>query len=192
MVSGKGSSFEREMSRYLSKWWTNGERDDIFWRNRVKVTSKTPNAERQLGDITAFHTLGLPFVEMFNIELKIGYSHKSGGRKIAWDLLDVIDSKKTDDNLLLINFWKQCLSDAELSNRIPILIFKRDMHKPVVCINTDYFSEIKNYLGKLCVKNIIFNYKDVYSLRLYDMEDFFNWMTPEIIKHIHRLLNNGK
>jgi hypothetical protein len=187
MTSDKGSSFEREISRYLSKWWTNNERDDVFWRNRVKVTSKTPNAERQLGDITAFHTIGLPFVEMFNVELKIGYSHKSGGKKIAWDLLDTIDSKIADDNLLLVQFWKQCKFDAELSGRIPILIFRRDRHQPVACIDYNSFSKIRNYIGDLDAKNISFNYRNEYSIRLYNMEDFFNWMAPETIKHLHHI-----
>jgi len=208
----KGQNFEREESRFLSLWWTENKMDDIFWRQRVKITSKTPHAERQLGDITAVHTIGLPFVEMFNVELKAGYSRqttkqakknndKRNEKRIKagkepkplsvhntpWDLLDVIDSNKIDDNLEIIQFWDQCKSDAELSGRIPLLIFKRDFHLPVVVINensfgwseiTDHLNDLKSRKMKLFLKGEI--------LTFYRHDDFFEWLDPETIKIIHR------
>lgn len=212
MASEKGQDFERVESRFLSLWWTKNERDDIFWRNRVKVTSKTPNAERQLGDVTAFHTIGLPFVEMFNVELKAGYSKMKtkqakkdndkrnekriqagkepiplNVRNTPWDLLDIIDGKGIDDNLEILNFWKQCLSDAQLSGRIPLLIFKRDFHLPVVCIDTSYFSEIIECQGNLLSRRIIMadeNNRNI--LAFYRHSDFFQWLNPNTIKLIHQ------
>lgn len=209
MSSSKGQEFEREQSRFLSLWWTDGQKDDIFWRNRVKVTSKTPNAERQLGDLTAFHTIGLPFVEMFNIELKSGYSKtrfkqakkandernkkrfEKGKEPIAlsvknvpWDLLDIIDGKSIDDNLEILNFWRQCESDAKLSNRIPLLIFKRDFHLPVVCIQKTTFHDIFDYQGQSIIRFINLFLGDDF-LTFYRHSDFFEWLNPETIKIIH-------
>ena len=219
MSNQKGQNFEREESRFLSLWWTDGEIDDIFWRQRVKITSKTPHAERQLGDITAVHTIGLPFVEMFNVELKAGYSRqttkqakknndkrnekriKNGKepkslsvRNIPWDLLDVIDSNKIDDSLEIIQFWNQCESDAELSGRIPLLIFKRDFHLPVVVINGNSFgwSEIINYKNNLKSRKINLFLSKNKELTFYRHEDFFEWLDPETIRFIHSQKINGR
>jgi len=42
----KGSSFEREICTILSKWWTNNERDDVFWRTAgsgARATTRSKN-----------------------------------------------------------------------------------------------------------------------------------------------------
>lgn len=211
MANSKGQDWEREESRFLSLWWTSNKRDDIFWRNRVKVTTKTPNAESQMGDLTAQNSIGLPFIEMFNIELKAGYSHSTTKQKAAehkkrnekrikegkeplpmsvrnvpWDLLDVIDGKSIDDNLKILQFWGQCERDASITHRIPLLIFKRDFHLPVVCIEAGSMGLIKEYQGELLVRRILLcDHNNTKILCLYRHSDFFEWLKPEIIKLIH-------
>lgn len=180
----KGSSFERDTCRALSLWWTHGQRDDVFWRNRTRVTSKTPNRERQLGDMTATHTSGLPFIEVFNAELKIGYSKTKAGKKhrvIPWDLLDLIDGK----GRTFIGFWEQTLEDAVVSNRIPMLIFKRDYHTPVVCLFHTDVEKLED-LNNDCM---IYPYLSatlglIYTetIDLYSFDKFFEWLRPETVR----------
>lgn len=214
MTNAKGQDFEREESRFISLWWTNNDRDDIFWRNRVKITSKTPNAERQLGDLTCNHTIGLPFIETFSVELKAGYSKskltsmkkkneelnkkriKEGKepkalsvRNVPWDLLDIVDGRQIDDELVIFKFWEQCLSDAELSGRIPLLIFKRDFHCPTVCVNLKDFKEIIGHIGDPPERNIVLSIKKDKKLSFFRHSDFFEWLTPEAIKAVHRSKN---
>lgn len=210
MKSDKGAAFEREESRFLSLWWSGQQKDDIFWRNRTRITSKTINAERQCGDLQAFHTDGLPFAEVFNVELKAGYSTKktdSTNKKVAagkaikkqtvrnvpWDLLSVIDSKTVDDNLVILNFWYQCESDAEKSGRIPLLIFKRDFHSPVVVIQPLDFREIENYAGILPGRSLSLVDRNIgLKLSLYRHEDFFEWLRPSAVLTFHELKREGK
>ncbi|MBM3120244.1 MAG: hypothetical protein FJ006_12010, partial [Chloroflexi bacterium] len=58
-MSSKGASFERDISRQLSLWWTHGERDDVFWRSSMSGGRATVRAKKgqktayQNGDITA-------------------------------------------------------------------------------------------------------------------------------------------
>jgi hypothetical protein len=187
--------------------------DDIFWRNRVKITSKTPHAEKQMGDITCTHSIGLPFIETFNLELKSGYARVTVNRakkmlaqrnaerarkgkppaltavsNSQWDLLDVIDSDKIDDNLAILKFWKQCDEDARLSQRIPLLIFKRDFHDPVVCIEYPTFQKagIVDKLGDIRSRRIeLIDNSQHLHLDLYRHDNFFNWLKPETIKFVH-------
>lgn len=76
---GKGSDYERLLCERLSLWWTDGERDDVFWRTagsgarattRHKAGKKTNG---QHGDIGALDTVGAPLVSVLSIELKRGY-----------------------------------------------------------------------------------------------------------------------
>lgn len=86
---GKGSAFEREISRQLSLWWSAGmgkkSRDDIFWRattsgaratTRLKKNKRTAGAH---GDITATDPIGKPFMDCVTIECKRGYKNTTAG-----------------------------------------------------------------------------------------------------------------
>jgi hypothetical protein len=201
MARDKGQKFERETARAISLWWSGGERDDVFWRNRVRITSKAFNAQQQCGDLQACHTSGLVFTEIFSIELKSGYSKKktdSTKKKIAagkavkaqkvrnvpWDLLEVIDSAVIDDNLVILSFWKQCLSDAQLSGRIPILIFKRDFHSPVVVVDPVDFLFFQDWCGPFPPRRLRLIGIDL-DLCFYRYDDFFEWLTPEAVMALH-------
>jgi hypothetical protein len=158
----------------------------VFWRNRTRVTSKTPNAERQLGDLTTVHTIGLPFIEVFNVELKTGYSKTKKGKKhrvIPWDLLDLIDGK----GRIFLEFWHQTATDAILSKRFPMLIFKRDYHTPVVVMRRTDMFVLDGWIGpvgclNLSVLDAFYDGMDFGPLDLYPFDKFFKWLRPETVK----------
>lgn len=202
--SGKGGGFERDQCRALSLWWSNSSDSDIFWRRRTRKTGKSKSIRYQLGDIIAEDAIGAPFFETFNVELKSGYSKTRSGpriKNIPWDLLDVIDynermaQNKKRAAPVILGFWEQTKRDAELSSRIPLLIFKRDYHVPVVCVDWDTIYMLDLFLGALP--------KKVQMLRLDALDlgvelvfirsqEFFNWLTPEVVKVIHSKRKEGK
>lgn len=127
----KGSSFEREICRQLSLWWTDEKRDDIFWRSassggratqRMKQGKFTAGA---CGDICAVDPKGNRLMKMFTIELKCGRSHGNPG--------DLIDSR----GLITKDKWIQTMIQAMTSARDArsqswLIISHRDMRQSCV------------------------------------------------------------
>ena len=73
----KGGAYERELSKRLSLWWTNGEFSDVFWRTSnsggratIRQNQRTSN---QYGDIGSTHKCSEPFTDICTIEAKRGY-----------------------------------------------------------------------------------------------------------------------
>lgn len=79
----KGSAFEREFCGHLSRWWTNGADDAVFWRTagsggRSTVRSRSgKRTANQAGDVCAIDPIGQPLIDKVTFELKRGYSHAS-------------------------------------------------------------------------------------------------------------------
>ena len=88
-MAGKGASFEREICKELSAWWTDNARTDVFWRTsisggRAKVRSRQGKSTfGQYGDIQATDPIGQPLIDFCTIELKRGYKGATVG-----DMLD--------------------------------------------------------------------------------------------------------
>lgn len=126
----KGASFEREVSKQLSLWWTDGERDDVFWRSsmsggRATVRGKQGKATaNQYGDITATDSIGEPLVSKVVIELKRGYKN--------WSVMDTLDSP-TPHTTQFHKFLQQVLAACKLADTNHfLLICKRDRRQPIV------------------------------------------------------------
>lgn len=135
---GKGSEFERYICREFSNWWTDGERDDIFWRSdtsgaRAKFRSKQGKLTfGQHGDIQAIDPIGVPLTRLCTIELKRGYGNASIG-----DMLDVSENMATQT---WERFVRQVREDQVISGTpYWMLITKRDCHKVVIFIPWDFY-----------------------------------------------------
>lgn len=80
-MSAKGGAFEREISKKLSLWWSEGKRDDIFWRSSQSGGRATFRGKKgkdtfgSHGDIAALDPIGAPLIKLFCFELKTGKSH---------------------------------------------------------------------------------------------------------------------
>ena len=76
----KGSSFERELCKDLSEWWTRDRRDDVFWRTAGSGARATTRGKRgrktagAAGDVCATDPIGDPFTRLITLELKRGYN----------------------------------------------------------------------------------------------------------------------
>ena len=98
--SKKGNPFELEVCRLLSRWWSGGARDDVFYRTggsggratrRGRAGRGTAN---QCGDVGASDPDGRPLTLLLALEIKRGYSRdtlhdlldRPGGRASAYEL----------------------------------------------------------------------------------------------------------
>ena len=167
-------------------------RDDIFYRtdgSGSRFTSRKKsgkNTAYQGGDITFSDPIGEPLIKNWNIELKTGYGTKSKvkdkDKKVIkeiierWDILDLIDSKQKEP--VLMKMWKQCETDAKLTNREPILIFRRNNRKPCIMFLIKYFNILSDYFGD-SKKNEVALLYSTYSCLVFTLKDFFEWI-PDI------------
>lgn len=82
----KGGNFERAICVDLSRWISDGESDDVFWRTagsgarsttRRKKSESTKNSAGDIGLLDPDHELGKRFLDTFLVELKVGYSTRT-------------------------------------------------------------------------------------------------------------------
>ena len=184
-MSGKsrGSAFEREVAELFSLWWTDGERDDIFYRSHSsggRFTARKKGGKDtalQGGDITCTDPTGEPLVRAWNMELKTGYGTKTKSGLIRWDILDFIDSRQRTP--ILMNMWEQCKRDADLTGREPVLIFRRNNRLPCIMFTHKYYSKLIDYLGDSPPSITIEFFSSielaVCSYKIISLDRFFVW-----------------
>lgn len=193
----KGGNAEREVAKLLSLWWSEGERDDIFGRSDGSGARFTQRRKRgkdtanQGGDITFIDSDGEPLIKAWSIECKTGYGKKkhirdkkhgidSNGKgdvvasvQERWDILDLFDSKQKEP--VLIKFWNQCQRDATLTNRTPVLIFRRNQREICICFNKRYLEEMQMFYGNVFFPKMIVEIEKV-SLAVMSLKSFIAWI----------------
>ncbi len=126
---GKGSTFERWFCKRLSLWWTDGKRDDVFWRtagsggratNRHRTGLSTAGG---YGDIMAVDVVGQQFLDVFTLELKRGYS--------TAHVMDLVDKGKAP-----ITKWEgfvqQAIASAKQAKSLSwMIVSQRDRRVPM-------------------------------------------------------------
>ncbi len=132
----KGSQFERDICRLLSRWVTDGKRDDCFWRSamsggRATVAKKAGRDVRQAGDITSVSPEGHALTNLFFIETKF---YKS----LA------IDSFILENKGPLAAFWKEACKKARSHKLLPMLIAKENRREPLIIVSSRSLSKICN------------------------------------------------
>ena len=138
--SAKGFGFERKLSVIFSEWWTEGERDDVFWRTEGSGSRATSRAKRgkmtrfQYGDMTFTDPIGQPMIEAINFEFK---NYKT------YDLLSAFT--QTDPNKSWLVFWAETRVDAALSGRTPVLITKKNQHKMIMWMPRALFNALYSF-----------------------------------------------
>lgn len=142
-TSAKGGEFERDICRLLSKWWTDGARDDIFWRTsgsgaRAHVRHRAgAGTAGQYGDIAATDPIGAPLIDVFTIELKRGYSEYT-----VHDLLDKTPSAGIQE---WDRFFAQAIESHEQAGSLSwLMITRRDRRVPLVWLPVQTFHELRH------------------------------------------------
>lgn len=138
----KGSSFERDICRTISLWWSNGRHDDMFWRSatsgarattRRKVGKKTRGHN---GDIAATDSDGERLMDCITFELKRGYASST-----FQDMLDAHDHAAEQ-------VWESWIAQAmeawSASGSFAwALVVRRDQRQALICIPQFLYRELK-------------------------------------------------
>lgn len=149
MVNGKnkGSSYEREISKKLSLWLSEGKRDDILWRTqnsggRFTIRRKKGiDTQNQDGDITSTDPSAQFFSDIFTVELK---------RYKDINLWSIITGKGGG----LMSFWEQTCRQAESSNKIPILIAKQNQKPDLWISNRLFYKVVRDYFKEIPILQV--------------------------------------
>lgn len=144
---GKGSEFERQLCKKLSMWWSNGTRDDLYWRSSMSGGRATIRGRQHkstaghYGDITSTDTVGRELTQLFVLEAKRGYQECSVG-----DLLDAGPRNKP----MIEEWFQQAIHERELA-QVPgwLLITRRNNRETVVFMPWDMFQLLCSYGAKL-------------------------------------------
>ena len=173
MASNKGSMFERDISKYLSKWLTGSEKPYQYWRMPGSGALATISEENVglSGDVRSLTREAEFLTRIFSLELKNGYPKTSFWQHFA-------DIK----NFGIRDFWSQCCGDAEKSNKRPMLIYRKKGRKPLVGIDIHTYMEVCVHLGSLSSISMRFKDLEYVTLELFDFYSFFDIITPDIIK----------
>lgn len=170
----KGNKFERDISRFLTKWLTGKEKPYMFFRNDASGGLSTIHRENthMTGDIKHLHEDSKFFTDIFSIECKDGYPKTSLHQHFKSERFNI---KK---------FWEQALNDANKANKNPMLIFKKKNQKAIVGISYYIDRKLKKYLKEK--NSIIFRWNDIDDCIFYDITDFFEIEPFELKKVLTR------
>jgi len=173
----KGGEFERDISKFFTKWLTGKEKPYKFWRMPASGALATIHDENidMAGDIRALDKDGRFLIDLFCIECKTGYPKTS-----FWQFFS-----KSDFKLKL--FWLQTIEETPIG-RYPMLIYRKKGRKSVLGINNHIRIRLNDYIEDLDF--IMFSWKDIkYQLFLYDLEMFWSRVLPKNIKDVIRDLS---
>jgi len=181
----KGGNFENEIAKKLSLWLTKGKRDDLVCRTdssggrgTIRTKNKKESNKYLFGDLKHSDDEAKPLFDIWSIEAKTGYGIKKKDGMQRWDILDLLDSSQKET--VLQKFWNQCVRDAELSKREPILIFRRNGRKPCIAFNRIYFLDLLRMMDEA------FNFSELNifcfsMLTIVNLDDFLSWADPKKI-----------
>lgn len=190
----KGGSFEREICKILSLWWTQENavpRDDVFWRTAgsgARATTRRKSGKQtfgQCGDIQAVdQAVGQPLLDLISIELKRGYPKAS--------IQDILDKTPTSKTPQLEQFFLQAEADSLAANTVSwALILRRDRHVPVIYIPM-VFAKLLPRLVKASKPRAILTFRNengfwekVFTTTL---DQFFSKTTPDQFTKLHKEL----
>ena len=170
---GKGADFERDICKYLSKWYQGTVKPYIWWRGRgsgAVFTMDTEVGESFAGDIYSIGNEGRWLTDKVVIECKNGYPKYNISKHL-----------KNNKNDQLLDFWAQVNDDATKTDKYPILIYKKKGQSPWVGINSDFNVLFHKHLTDLKFITIHWTVS-ICDIWIYDLNQFFDNITPDIMK----------
>lgn len=176
----KGGSFERKICKLLSLWYSEGKRDDIFYRSASSGAMATMRFKKgktttgQSGDITSTDIEGIKFIEQVSIELK---HYKT----FSLDFLLFNKPTKVRD------WWEQCICDANRTSKYPLLIIKKNGLPEIIIYNYKFKNVLDDYTGKIQYQSFMMNTDLLFATTL----DNFLSISPEAIKLGLGILNEN-
>lgn len=187
----KGSSFEREICKQLSLWWTYGKSNDVFWRTAgsgamAKTRSKTGGkAFGQHGDVQATNPIGQKLIDVCSIELKRGYSKNT--------FTDVLDKSDNAAEQTFESFIYQAEEDSINARAYSwLLITKRNRRQALIFMPFVLRKELIKTGSSIRKGHPIFSFsmitqqKKVYKIFGMTLDKFLETVQPKHIKKLHK------
>jgi len=167
----KGSGWEREVSKILTKWLTGSIRPYAFYRQPASggIATIFEECGDMSGDIRAMLPVAIPIMAKLSIECKFGYPNVNFHQHL-----------KDTKGFKVKEFWDQCIGDAQKANKYPILIFKKHGHNAIIGVD-EKLNTLLPYGIKLN-KSITISFENLTSITFYDMIRFLDIVTPDIIE----------
>lgn len=176
----KGGNHERKVVTALSEWWTNGGDKNAF--------ARTPRSGAWKFPLDIVPPRGCPLlVSCKNEERWAGLEmllESDGAFKTYWNELDIA----YNDILKHENLFMS-VTGVGHENVISVLIFTRNFKPDYIMMNVSDYNALVGYVGafmKRKITSMLFledyqlNNKREFVTML--LKDFFEWVTPEVIK----------
>ena len=167
----KGSAYEREIAKTLTKWCSGQDKEYWFWRSPSSgaVSTITEGNGEIAGDIIALKPEGTFLTSKFSIEVKVGYPTSNFHKHLK--------KVKNDE---IRDFWSQCCNDADRADKLPMLIYKKKQYNALIGVSVinDKLKEIPSLIMTWG------DYNDLPICHFFDLEEFLNTVTPEDIKNL--------
>ncbi len=172
----KGGDFERDISKFLTKWLTGKVKPYMFWRMPASGGLATIHEENigLAGDIRSIHSDAEFFTNTFTVECKTGYPRTS-----FWQHFKGIK------NFPLELFWKQTCDES--SGKQPMLIYRKKGNKPIVGITDQVWVELSELKPIYELRSISLYFGDINELPrviFFDMNDLFKMIEPDDIREV--------
>jgi len=134
----KGSQFERDVCRILTKWVTGKEDPVIFWRTAGSGSQFTvkKGESPMCGDIMAVDPRGEPFIDYFCVECK------------NWRRIPIMAFLTGQEVGLLKEWWEELVGKCSWADKKPLLIFKENYQPIYALMQTSEFFELSDWVGK--------------------------------------------
>ena len=176
----KGTNFEREVARILSKWWNKKlykKNQFVFWRTHGSGKAKHISKDQE-GDITYIHPDGKPLIDLFIIECK---------RTKRFNLFGIIAN---DKSIPMLEWLTKLKSRSSKLGKYGLLIFKLDRY-PEMCAIDTYISKKLSSITGLGKKKVLRLYKP-FPFDFYLLDDFLSFVNKETIIKCNEILTANK
>ena len=183
----KGSAFEREICKKISLWWSEGQREDIYWRTSgsgARATQRSKSKKKtygQYGDVQAVDPIGEPLTKLCTIEIKRGYSKYTFA-----DLLEKAQNPKVKI-CLMQQFIEQAEKSCEEAHTYAwLIISKRNGRTPIVSMPYYLYNRLQCGLncpyGRIKFENSDGDAQSIFITTLDELLD----ISPDVFKGLYR------
>jgi hypothetical protein len=170
MANGKakGGSFERDIARCLTKWFSGQDKELYFWRSQSSGGLATIANQAHIGgDIVAIKEEGYKLTNKYSIEIKTGYENTC-----------MFQHLKNIKNFNIEVFWKQCILDANKADKLPMLIYRKKGIVPVIGFTTNDALRFSN--KDIQSVSLVFSCdKNIPDITFFNFEEFLEKVSKE-------------
>jgi len=175
----KGSSFEKEICKQLSLWFSHDEREDLFYRTAGSGARSTSRAKRgkttanSAGDIGYLDASGKPLMEAITFELKCGYNNT--------DTTSLIDTAPGRKRPQLLEFIEQAVDSAKnAQSKYWAVIHKRNGKQALIHFPMSMWQQIQELVVNRGNLQITYVSADVHEIVSMPFATFLKIVPPEL------------